>query len=138
MMTVDSILHWSAVAQQAVAVDFSNIYGASDENGPTETSRAEAIISVAMYDAINSIKGRYEPYLIKVVGVQNADVGSAVGQAAYDTLVAMYPKQKAVFDTEIQNWLGTITNGASKNLGIALGKHRGYGRSERPCQRRLR
>src|SRR5437016_2135553 len=79
MMAADSILHWNGVAMKAVADDFSKIYGAPEENGPTETSRALAIISVAMYDAINSIKGQYEPYLIKVVGVQGANIDSAVG-----------------------------------------------------------
>ncbi|HTQ39435.1 MAG TPA: phosphatase PAP2 family protein [Pirellulales bacterium] len=120
--STDAILYWNAIALQAEADDKSNIYGSPDAVGPTGASRALAIVSVAMYDAINSIEGQYEPYLIKVVGVQNANIDAAVGQAAHDALVNVYHKQTTVFDTDLSTRLGQIADGADKNLGIALGK----------------
>jgi hypothetical protein len=122
MMAVDSILHWNAIALQAEANDKSNIYGSADAPGPTGASRALAIVSVAMFDAINSIEGKYEPYLIKVVGVKGANIDAAVGQAAHDTLVSVYHKQAAAFDAALNDWLTTIPNGKAENMGIALGK----------------
>lgn len=122
MMAVDAILHWNSIMLQAEADDKSNIYGSADAAGPTGASRAFAIVSVAMFDAINSVLGQYEPYLIKVVGLQKANIDAAVGQAAHDTLVSVYPKQAAVFDTDLTDWLAQIPNGPSENMGIALGK----------------
>ena len=121
MMSVDSILYWNDIALQTVNVDHSSA-AFKEQFGPTRASRALAIVSVAMYDAINSIEGQYEPYLVKVVGVQGADIGAAVGEAAHDTLVWLYHKQQATLDTDLSVWLSQITPGSAENLGIALGK----------------
>lgn len=120
MMTGDAILHWDAIALQAEAVDKSNPL--PDAAGPTGASRALAIVHVAMFDAINSVLGQYEPYLIKVVGVSGANIDAAIGQAAHDTLASVYHKQASVFDSDLTDWLAQIPNGPSENLGIALGK----------------
>ena len=77
MMAADAILHWNSIMLKAEADDKSNIYGSADAAGPTGASRAFAIVSVAMFDAINSIKGQYEPYLIKVAGSQGANIDAA-------------------------------------------------------------
>src|SRR5262245_35765120 len=122
MMAVDAILHWDSVMIKAEADDKSNIYGSPDAIGPIGASRAYAIVSVAMFDTINSVKGQYEPYLIKVVGMQKANIDAAIGQAAHDTLLSVYPKQAAVFDADLADWLSQIPSGGSKNMGIALGK----------------
>jgi hypothetical protein len=107
---------------QAEADDKSNIYGSPDAAGPIGASRAFAIVSVAMFDAINSIKGQYEPYLIKVTGVQGANIDAAVGQAAHDALVDVYPKQAAIFDSDLTDWLSQLPDSTSVRRGIALGK----------------
>jgi len=122
MMAVDAILHWNSILLQAEADDKSNIYGSADAAGPTGASRAFAIVSVAMFDAMNSIKGQFEPYLIKVAGSQGANIDAAIGQAAHDTLVSVYPKQASVFDTDLTDWLGDLPDSASVRRGIALGK----------------
>jgi hypothetical protein len=122
MMAVDSILHWNSIALQAEADDKSGIYGSADAAGPTGASRALAMVHVAMFDAINSVLGKYEPFLVKVVGVQGANIDAAVGQAAHDMLVDVYPKQKSVFDADLNSWLGSIPNSKSESMGIALGK----------------
>src|SRR5262245_42680908 len=122
MMAVDAILHWNSIMLQAEADDKSNTFGSPDAAGPTGTSRAFAIVSTAMFDAMNWIKGQYEPFLIKVTGVQGANVDAAIGQAAHDTLVSVFPKQAAVFDTALTQWLADIPNSASERTGIALGK----------------
>ena len=61
----DSILDWNAIALKAVADDFSNIYGVPDQKGPTHTSRALAIVHLAMFDAANMVTPRAVPYLPK-------------------------------------------------------------------------
>ncbi len=117
MMAVDSILHWNAIALQAEADDKSAIYGSADAAGPTGASRGLAMVHVAMFDAINSVLGKYQPFLIKVVGVQGANIDAAVGQAAHDMLVNVYPKQKAVFDADLNSWLSTHPQQAIRKHG---------------------
>ena len=86
-----------AIALQAEADDKSGIFGSADAPGPPAHSRALAIVHVAMFDAINSIVGQYEPYLIKVVGVQGANIDAAVGTAAHDTLRQCFSQTTAAF-----------------------------------------
>lgn len=121
MMAGDAILHWNEVSLDVVAADHT-LPELKEHPGPTEASRTLAIVHGAMFDAINSIQGKYEPYLIKVVGTSGADIDAAVGQAAHDTLAALYPGQAATIDAALASWLGQIPNGKAENLGIALGK----------------
>jgi hypothetical protein len=125
MMAGDGILHWNAIALDAVAKDHTSLGGnppAAEHAGPGKAARALAIVHTAMFDAINSIKGKYEPYLIKVVGAKGANIDAAIGQAAHDTLVSLYKQQKSVIDAALVDWLAEIKNGKAENMGIALGK----------------
>lgn len=123
LLAGDAILHWNAVALQAVADDHTPwIVSSPDQGGPTRTARALAIVHAAMYDALNSIAGGHTPYLIYQQAPAGASADAAVGQAAHDTLVKLYPKQKAKFDAELQAWLAQIPNGKSETDGIAVGK----------------
>lgn len=52
---MDHILYWNAVALEANRRDFSNVPGTdkptSEQGGPNLSSRALAIVHLAMYDA---------------------------------------------------------------------------------------
>jgi hypothetical protein len=69
--------------------------------GPTRTSRAFAIVSGAVFDAVNSIHPGYEPYLLQLPAPRNASINAAVAEAAYTTLVNLYPYQQQYFQTEL-------------------------------------
>src|SRR5947199_378228 len=47
---------------------------------------------------------------------------AAVAQAAHDTLVYLFPSQKASFDQALADDLLRITGGSLKNNGVAFGK----------------
>src|SRR5262249_33785501 len=64
LLSVDPIMEWNAVMLQADVVDHSGL-GAPEQGGPVATSRAFAIVSVAMFDAFNSIENRFTPYLVQ-------------------------------------------------------------------------
>src|SRR2546429_2206126 len=81
---VDVILEWNAVMLQANAVDHSG--SAPEQGGPTLTGRAFAIVSVAMYDAFNSIHRIGDPYLSVAPNADHASSEAAVAQAARNTL----------------------------------------------------
>jgi Vanadium chloroperoxidase N-terminal domain/PAP2 superfamily len=119
----DSILDWNAIALKAIADDFSNIYGVPDQKGPTHTSRALAIIHLAMFDAANMVTPKAMPYLPNHTPSKQklVSLDAAVAQAAADTLSALYPKQAGVFSTNLQKYLIPLTNATARNNGIQIG-----------------
>ena len=65
--------------------------------GPS--SRAYAIVHLAMHDAHFGIDPQYSTYLADLPGPKpGADVDSAIAAAAHATLSALYPEQQAFFD----------------------------------------
>src|SRR5262245_25856469 len=106
---VDVILEWNAVMLGANAADHART--SPEQGGPVLTGRAFAIVSTAMYDAYNSIEKIGEAYLVKAPRSLGADSDAAVAQAARDTLVALYPNQKAKFDAALAQTLKRIRSG---------------------------
>src|SRR5262249_26193289 len=107
---VDVILEWNAVMLEANAVDHS--LSAPEEGGPTLTGRAFAIVSVAMYDAYNSIHRIGDAYLTMAPKSDDASSEAAVAQAARDTLVALYPSHRPAFDAALTETLARVPDGA--------------------------
>jgi hypothetical protein len=113
--------HWNHVAINASGFDHSP-FGGKEQLGPVRAARAEAIVHVAIFDAVNGATGqRYEPYLLKE-SRPGASVDAAIAQAAYDTLSKMFPSQSSHFATELMNDLGRIPNGKAKEDGLYLGR----------------
>jgi hypothetical protein len=119
----DPVLHWNDIAMAANATDHTGTYGAAEQGGPGASSRALAITHAAIYDAVNSIDRTHEPYLVLVPipGGQQASMDAAVAAAAHETLVALFPKQSAIFDAARQDHMNKIPEGSAKTLGIMVG-----------------
>jgi hypothetical protein len=83
--------------------------------------RALAMTHIAIHDALNAIKAKYESYLFKEKE-PDADPVAASSQAAYEVLAAIYPKRQDTLIKELDRWLSGINEGKAKELGIALGK----------------
>jgi hypothetical protein len=96
----DSILFWNAVALEANRVSHSDP-DKRQQNGPTLSSRALAIVHLAMYDAFAGVTGgagfpRYlNPAPAPPAGATARD---AVAGAAYTALVSLFSAQKDFFD----------------------------------------
>jgi hypothetical protein len=117
---VDVILEWNAVMLQANAVDHS--LSAPEQGGPTLTGRAFAIVSAAMYDAYNSIHHIGDAYLTMAPNADDASSEAAVAQAARNTLVALYPSQRAAFDAALTQTLDRVPDGTFENRGRGVGR----------------
>lgn len=118
--STDVALAWNQVMLDANAID--SLMETPDQGGPTRTSRAFAIVSVAMFDAWNSVNHKYQPYLTELRGHENADVKVAVATAAHVTLSALFPQQQARFDSVNQEWLQLASNKSKREKGVKLGK----------------
>jgi hypothetical protein len=122
VLSGDAVLRWNSVLLQADLVD-NGLAGSHDEAGPTRASRAYAIVSAAVFDAVNSIDQSYEPYLVEAPSVPaGASIDAAVARAAHDTLVAMYPHQQATFDSDLNTDLAAIPAGPAA-AGVAVGQY---------------
>ena len=71
-------------------------FATPSQGGPTRTSRALAMVQIAVFDALNSIERRYMSYAndSPEAGV-NASPDAAVAFAAARTLRRLYPKQNS-------------------------------------------
>ncbi|MDZ4773151.1 MAG: vanadium-dependent haloperoxidase [Planctomycetota bacterium] len=118
---------WNTIAIDATGLDHmpSNqgpTHTFAQQMGPGRSSRAEAIVHVAIFEAVNAIKGGYESYAGVAAAPAGTSVRAAVAQAAHDALVAIWPSQVAIFDGHLASELAAVPDGASKTQGIALGQ----------------
>jgi vanadium chloroperoxidase len=114
----DSILFWNAVSLEANRVSHSDP-DKREQNGPTLSSRALAIIHLAMYDAYAGIVGGAFPrYLNPPPPPAGASARNAVAGAAYTTLVSLYRAQTDFFDAQLS---GFNPADPSFNFGVTVG-----------------
>jgi hypothetical protein len=80
-----------------------------------------AYVSAAVYDAVVSIEGGYEPYGSAIAAAPGASTDAAVVEAAYRTLVNYFPAQAATLGAFYSDSLALIPDGAAKTAGQAVG-----------------
>jgi len=107
----DAVLEWNEIAINTAVANGQN---------PFAQARLAAIVQVAVFEAVNSIKGEYQPYLGSIVAPRGASVDAAAIQAAYHVLHATFPND-ATLDAERASSLAEIPDGTAKNDGIAVG-----------------
>src|SRR5438876_8402318 len=95
---LDSLHRWNVIAINATGLDHTPV--APGENrvfgeqfGPGRSSRAMAIVHIAMFDALDAVAGSYRSYGGLPLAPRGTSVKAAVAQAAHDTLVALFPSQ---------------------------------------------
>jgi Vanadium chloroperoxidase N-terminal domain/PAP2 superfamily len=101
---MDPILLWNEVALEANRVSHTN--GKNEQTGPTLSSRALAIVHLAMYDAYAGIINdatnlpRYIPAPPSPGAGASPDAQkAAVAAAAHTTLSSLFPSQRPFFDS---------------------------------------
>jgi hypothetical protein len=122
-----TLKYWNAIAIDASGLDHTPV--AAGENrvfgeqlGPGRSSRAMAIVHIAMFDAVNAIAGGHRSYTNVVATSKHASMGAAIAQAAHDTLVALYPSQRESLDALLAEDLrDQRPSGQWKSNGIDLG-----------------
>jgi membrane-associated phospholipid phosphatase len=82
-----------------------------------------AIVHLAIYDAVNTIDGGYAGYLAQRKGPDKGSEAAATARAAHDTLTALYPSRKAIFDDALESSLTRVPDGPAQNKGIAIGRN---------------
>jgi len=85
-------------------------------------TRSMAMMDVAMSDAVNSVQGRYTRFAATGPMAPKASAEAAAAAAARQTLLQLYPSQKAKIDEAYALSLKSIPEGAARTGGIALGE----------------
>jgi PAP2 superfamily len=106
----DPIAAWNEIAEKAVKTAAHPL---------PVTSVEFAIVHVAIYDAVESIDRRYEPYHTLVPNA-GGSLSAAAAKAGHDALVGLFPAQSGTLDTAYANFLST-NNLNSSDPGIAVG-----------------
>ena len=124
---VDRVHHWNLIAINSSGLDHTpvppgdpRVFG--EQLGPGRSARAMAIVQIAVFDAVNSIAKRYRGFTRIPDAPNDASMDAAIAQAAHDTLVVMFPSQKAHCDELLAEELARIRDGRSKTEGIRTGQ----------------
>ena len=78
------VLQWNLIAVQAVGT-----------TPPFPSTRAMATVQLAVFEAVNAITRRYQPYLGTVSAPDGASADAAVIASAHETLVWLFPAQQS-------------------------------------------
>ena len=114
----DVIMDWNTRAD-AIAADkrlFPPLHG-----------RVLAMMHVAMFEAVNAIERRYEPYRLRLIADQETSADIAAAVAGHDVLVALFPDQKSSLDALLAETSGRIAEGSARERGIILGRKAAQG-----------
>ena len=84
--------------------------------------RALATVNAAIYDAVNGIARKYQPYLVTDTAPPGARREAAAAQAAYTTLKGLFPAQSALLDKKLAESLASIPGDKRKSHSIARGR----------------
>ena len=113
----DVIVEWNALLQSALALPPP----AGVPPAGLQAFRYFAMLHVAMFDAVNSIEERYEPYRARVRASHGASSDAAAAQAAHDVLAAVLPVNMAAYDKALAARLAGISPGRARQ-GVRIGK----------------
>jgi membrane-associated phospholipid phosphatase len=126
---MDPILYWNDVALEANRVSHSN--GKGEQTGPTLSSRALAVVHLAMYDAFAGVTNSpatlplYLPAAalppLPSAPAPAGAVDAAVAAAAHATLSSLFPSQRAFFDSKhLAAGLAGVGLAAGHAFGLAV------------------
>jgi len=129
VLTVGGPVVWSAPAAPTDEISSWNQMlfraGLVGATSPLVITRVAAIVQASVFDAVNGIDHRYTPIHVPPAALPGASRDAAAVQAAYATLVQLYPAQKGTFDARRAvslTSIGTREGGAAIANGIAWGQ----------------
>jgi hypothetical protein len=129
-LMVYGYLSWAAPAQADAVVDWNatavQVITTAVPGHPGATNFLDmAMVQAAVYDAVESIDGRFRPYHLKIPGASGS-MAAAAAKAAHDVLVNRFPDELASLDTAYHAYL--FNNGLAENdPGLSVGQQAAAG-----------
>jgi PAP2 superfamily len=110
--SADVVTSWNSAALAAIR---------ANSTPPPVASRALAILHVSIYDAVNGISRRHEPYLVESTVQASASDIAAGSAAALRVLTALFPAQAPQFTALHQTIVQAVKEGPQKQAGLTWG-----------------
>lgn len=107
----DAVLDWNVIAVNTAVANKAN---------PFQQARFGAIVQLAVFEAVNSIRHRYQPYL-GLTANADASPDAAAIEAAYDVLTTYFPNSAGDLYSDWTTSMQAIPDGQAKADGIAAG-----------------
>jgi hypothetical protein len=124
------VILWGAATEKAsanVITDWDEIgvktvqpIGLPPPINPGLTFRAMAMMHVAIFNAVNSIDPRYQPYKFQTKASPDTSQDAAAASAAANVLLGIVPNTNV--RATLASYLATIPNSEAKDRGVALGE----------------
>jgi PAP2 superfamily len=89
---------------------------------PYMAQRMMGIVHIAMFDAVNSIERRYQPYLVQLAAASTTSKEAAAAAAAAAALATIDSKTASEMKVALATYLASIPDGAAKSDGVRLGE----------------
>src|SRR5438477_3747187 len=112
------VIDWNAIAVTTALNGNQTISPGSNTAGGTSLYLAS--IHLGIYDAVNAIDHRFQPYGAEIPAPAGASVDAAVISAAYNTLVFYFPDQSASLTAQYMAALAVIPDGQAKEDGVQI------------------
>jgi membrane-associated phospholipid phosphatase len=109
----DAVLDWNQVALDAIR---------TTSTVPPKASRALAMVSAAVYDAVNAVTTLHEFYRANPTSQPTASAPAAASAAAHRVLSALFPALTVTFNTALTNSLAEVPDGPAETEGVQLGQ----------------
>src|ERR1022692_2490863 len=110
--SADAVLDWNAIAVNTAVANKQN---------PFAQARYAAIVQLAVFEAVNSITHKYQPYLGTITAPPGATPDAAAIEAAYQVLSTYFPASQPTLYADWMNSMQSIPDGSAKTDGIATG-----------------
>jgi hypothetical protein len=108
----DVITEWNAILFEAALVP--------PATNAFVMSRNAAIVQAAVFDAVNGVERRFSAIHVEPAAPQGASKRAAAVQAAYATLLKLYPAQVAMLDAKRAASLAAIAGGAAAEHSTSI------------------
>jgi hypothetical protein len=109
----DVIMDWNGQADALAA---------EQRQTPVNHARTLALLHVAMFEAVNAIEQRYQPYRLQLVTDRNTSKEVAAAVAGHEVLVALFPAHRASLDDLLAQVAQAVPEGPAKQRALLLGR----------------
>ena len=109
----EAVLYWNEIAY--------NAFGGQQYQHSLMASRINALVHLAIHDALNGIEEKYGRYAFSGKD-KKSNPAAAVASAAHTILIAEIPDRKSFLDSALMQSLAGMMDGDAKARGISLGK----------------
>lgn len=109
----DTVASWNRIALDTIA---------QSEQRPEDRLNTMATVNVAMFEALNFVRGRYAPrFVVDSREIRHVSIDAVAAAAAHYVLVNSYPSQEAALDAALRASLDALPDDHARTSGVITG-----------------